>query len=49
MQPRRGVEISVVGQNLLDAHHPETGTAQFLRSMPVEIRRGVFGAITLRR
>src|SRR6185503_12141549 len=28
------IELSLVGQNLLDSHHPETGTAQFLRSAP---------------
>src|SRR4030095_181704 len=40
-RPHSRLELAVVGQNLLDAHHPETGTAQFLRTAPVEIRRGV--------
>ena len=34
-------EVSVVGQNLLDPHHPE------LRAVPVEIRRSVYVQLTL--
>lgn len=36
----KDLEVALVGQNLVEAHHPETGTAQFLRSSPVEMRRG---------
>jgi iron complex outermembrane receptor protein len=43
---RKNLELSVVGQNLLDNRHPETGTAQFLRSSPVQIQRGVYGKVT---
>ena len=46
--PGKNLELAVAGQNLLDRHHPETGTAQFLRSSPVEIRRGVYGKVTWR-
>jgi iron complex outermembrane receptor protein len=41
-RPTETVELSVVGQNLLDAHHKEWGG-------DTEIRRGVYGQITLRR
>ena len=40
------VEFSVVGQNLLDNHHPEFGTNPFVRSPLTEIRRGVYGQVT---
>jgi iron complex outermembrane receptor protein len=40
--PTGNVEIAIVGQNLLDSHHPELGTNPFIRSPLVEIRRGVF-------
>jgi len=46
-RPRERPDAAPVGQNLLEAHHPETGTAQFLRSSPVEIRRGVYGKATI--
>ncbi|PYQ03842.1 MAG: TonB-dependent receptor [Acidobacteria bacterium] len=45
---REKLAVDVFGYNLLDAHHPETGTAQFLRTSPVEIRRGVLGLLSIR-
>jgi iron complex outermembrane receptor protein len=48
-KPRKSLELAIVGQNLLDNHHPETGTAQFLRSSPVQGRRGVYGKVTIWR
>jgi iron complex outermembrane receptor protein len=42
---RKNLELAVMGQNLLDNLHPETGTAQFLKSSPVQIRRGVYGKV----
>ena len=42
----RNVEFSVVGQNLLDNHHPEFGTNPFVRSPLTEVRRGVYGQVT---
>lgn len=38
---RRGLELALVGQNLLDAHHPE-------RSLAAEVERGVYGKVTWR-
>lgn len=40
---RKNLEVSVVGQNLLDNHHPEFGTSPLVRSPLVEIRRAVYG------
>jgi len=42
-KPRDDLELAVVGQNLLDNHHPEFGG-----SPSVEIRRSVYGTITYR-
>lgn len=47
-QPRPHIEIAVVGQNLFDAHHAESGTSALLRSLSVEIKRGVYGSVTWR-
>ncbi len=45
-RPRQNLEIAVVGQNLLDLHHPESGTSTALRAPLVEIQRGVYGKVT---
>jgi iron complex outermembrane recepter protein len=45
---RKNLEIAVVGQNLLDDHHPEFGTSPLVRSPLVELRRGVFTKVTWR-
>lgn len=47
-QLRKDFEIAVAGQNLLDNHHPESGTAPLLRSLLVEVERGVYGKVTWR-
>jgi iron complex outermembrane recepter protein len=47
-QLRKDLEIVVAGQNLLDSHHPESGTAPLLRSLLVEVERGVYGKVTWR-
>ncbi len=39
-----GIEVSVVGQNLLDDHHPEFGP--FLYQSQVEVPRAVYGKIS---
>ena len=47
-RPRKHWELSVVGQNLLDAYHPESGTSPIVRSPLVELRRSVYGKVTWR-
>lgn len=42
------LEISVVGQNLSNSHHPEFGTSPLVRSPLVEIRRAVRAQATWR-
>lgn len=43
---RKNLALSIVGQNLTDSHHPESGTSPFIRSPLVEIRRSVYGKVT---
>jgi len=45
-RPRKDLEVSVVGQNLLDDHHPEFGVSAIVAAPVVEIRRNVYGKIT---
>jgi iron complex outermembrane recepter protein len=45
-RPRRDLEISVVGQNLLDDHHPEFGVSSIIAAPVVEIRRNVYAKAT---
>jgi len=44
--PRERVEVAVVGQNLLDNHHPESGSNPLVRAPLAEIQRGVYGKVT---
>ena len=44
--PRRDLEIAVVGQNLLDEHHPEFGVSSVIAAPVVEIRRNVYAKVT---
>ena len=50
--PSENLEVSVVGQNLLDHHHPEFATPSGLNlptkgvTLPAEVERGVYGKIT---
>lgn len=46
-KPVSNVEVSLVGQNLLQSHHQEFAT-ELIRTMPVQIQRGVFGKVTWR-
>ncbi|MBI2480934.1 MAG: TonB-dependent receptor [Planctomycetia bacterium] len=43
--PNDCLELAVVGQNLLDNHHPENGTSLLLSSPIVEVQRSVYGQI----
>ena len=46
-QPDARFEFAVVGQNLLDAAHPEFGS-QFIQSMPTQIQRGAYATVAWR-
>jgi iron complex outermembrane receptor protein len=39
------IELSIVGQNLLDDHQPEFGMPFFIHTVPTEVERGVYGKI----
>ena len=45
-RPSTGLELSLVGQNLLDASHPEQ--ASIINAPTIEVPRGFFGRITWR-
>ncbi len=44
-KPWKNVELSLVGQNLLDKHHPEMASS-FLQTQATEIQRSMYGKIT---
>jgi len=46
-QPIKGLDLSLVGQNLLDPHRPEF-TPSFVTSQPTEAPRGFYGKLTWR-
>jgi iron complex outermembrane receptor protein len=41
---RENVELSVVGQNLLDDRHPEY-EPEFIDTIPTEVERSVYGKV----
>ena len=43
----KNLSLEVVGQNLLDSHHSESGTSSAIRSPIIEIQRSVYGKVTL--
>ncbi len=45
-KPRPNLELAIVGENLLDDHHPESGTSALVRSPLVEVERSVYGKVT---
>jgi iron complex outermembrane receptor protein len=47
-KPRPNLEIAVVGQNLLDSTHLETGAIALVPFPLIEVPRGVYGTVTLR-
>jgi iron complex outermembrane recepter protein len=47
-RPKRWLELAVVGQNLVDAQHPEFGPDPNVRTQITEVPRGVYGQITAR-
>ena len=46
-EPRKNLELSLVGQNLLDDRHPEF-ISRSLNVQQTEARRGFYGKITFR-
>ena len=46
--PRKNLTLELIGQNLLDQHHPEFGTSPLVAAPVAELRRGVLGRITWR-
>lgn len=46
-RPTKNLELAIVGQNLLDNQHPEFSPS-FINTQRTEVRRGVYGKITLR-
>lgn len=46
-KPRKQLEVSIVGQNLLDNHHPEF-QPEIVDTSPTEAERSVYGKITWR-
>ncbi len=45
-KPWPSLDLSIVGQNLLDNHHPETSSSPLLATQPTEVQRSVYGKIT---
>jgi iron complex outermembrane receptor protein len=46
-QPRPGLELSLIGQNLFDDSHPEFNP-DFIFSLPTEVERSIYGKVTLK-
>ena len=46
-KPMPKMEVSLIGQNLLQSHHQEF-VPELIQTMPVQIQRGVFGKVTWR-
>lgn len=46
-RPREHMELSLVGQNLLDSHHKEYDTSIFVREVPTEVQRGVYAMFAM--
>ncbi len=46
-RPFKTLEVSVVGQNLLDSQHPEFGS-DFVLTKPSQVERGVYGKVEWR-
>jgi iron complex outermembrane receptor protein len=44
-EARPGLELSIIGQNLLDSRHPEY-LPDFINTQPTEVERSIFGRVT---
>ena len=47
-KPLPNLDLSLVGQNLLDNHHPEAAPSLFLATQPTEVQRSIYGKVTWR-
>ena len=47
-QPRKNLELFVVGQNLLDDHHREFSSGTFFEPQLTQVERGVYAGVTWR-
>ena len=47
-KPHKNLELSIVGQNLLDRRHTEYKTESLLPAPTIEVERGVYGRMTCR-
>jgi iron complex outermembrane receptor protein len=47
-KPRPHLEVALVGQNLLDNHHPEFPRETLFNVLPTEVQRGVYVKLTWR-
>jgi iron complex outermembrane recepter protein len=47
-RPTDAIELSLVGQNLLEDSHQEFASSQFVNDEPTRVQRGVYGKVTLR-
>ena len=45
-KPREDIEISLVGQNLIDDKHIEFGPSEFFQISPTAVQRGFYGKVT---
>jgi len=46
--PKESLELSIVGQNLLDNHRLEYGPSTLLNTQVTEVERSVYGKLTWR-
>jgi iron complex outermembrane receptor protein len=47
-KPHKNLELSIVGQNLLDRRHAEYKSVSILPGPSIEVERGVYGRVTWR-
>ncbi|MBD3676201.1 MAG: TonB-dependent receptor plug domain-containing protein [Planctomycetaceae bacterium] len=46
-RPRENMELSLVGQNLLDSHHKEYDTSIFVKEVPTQVQRGMYAMFAM--
>ena len=45
-RPNKKFELSIVGQDLFDNHHPEFGSPIYVKTVPTETQRSVYAQVT---